>query len=301
MKQSMTALISAFARAYHAEHNLVTVFRDPLARELLTDQEYAAIAQHMAAGTIFFSSEELPLKDGLRWVVDQHLAPTPLGRAAFAEQSLQIAVRLGAKQYLILGSGYDTFAYRQPSWAKALQIFELDRPEAIQDKGRQLQAKGISIPKNLHFLSADLIGTDWARILDQCPAFDRGACSFCSLLGLLYYLPVTAFHQLLDTLQNRIPSGSSLVFDYPESLGGKQAQIAHGAGETMLATYSYGEIEQILSDHGFLIYEHLRPEEITRQYFSNYNRTHSQHPMTAAKDVNYCLAVKHKPASFPQF
>ena len=243
MKRSMTALVSAFARTSHAEHNLVTV----------------------------------------------------LGCAAFGEQALQTAVRLGAKQYLILGSGYDTFAYRQPSWANALKIFELDRPDVIQDKGQRLQAKGISIPKNLHFLSADLTGTDWARILDQCPAFDRGACSFCSLLGLLYYLPVTAFHQLLDTLQNRIPAGSSLVFDYPESLDGKQAQLAHGAGETMQAAYSYGEMERLLSDHGFLIYEHLSPEEITRQYFSNYNRTHFQHPMAAAKDVSYCLAVKYRP------
>lgn len=225
----------------------------------------------------------------------EHNLVTVLGCAAFGEQALQTAVRLGARQYLILGSGYDTFAYRQPSWANALQIFELDRPDVIQDKGQRLQTKGISIPDNLHVLPADLTGTDWARTLDQCPAFNRETRSFCSLLGLLYYLPSTAFHQLLDTLQKRIPVGSSLVFDYPGSLDGKQARLVHETGETVQASYSYGEMEQILSRHSFLIYEHLSPEEITRQYFSSYNRTHFQHPMAAAKDVSYCLAVKYRP------
>lgn len=294
MTQSMTALVSAFARAYHTAHNSVTVFRDPLARAILTDQEYAAIAQHMTAGAAFFSPEGSPSEDPLRRVMNLHLAPTPLGRATFAETALQRAVELGAGQYLILGAGYDTFAYRQPPWAGPLQIFELDRPDAIRDKERRLQYRGIPLPDNLHFLPTDLADAGWTSVLDQCPAFDPEKQSVCSLLGLLYYLPTTAFHQLLEALRTRIPAGSSLVFDYPSSLAGKQAQLAHGAGETMQAAYSYQEMEQILSDHGFLIYEHLEPQEITRQFFSAYNQANPQHPMAAAQDVSYCLAVKHR-------
>ena len=51
-----------------------------------------------------------------------------MGRAAFAEAALANAAALGAEQYLILGAGYDTFAYRQPAWAEKLTLFELDRP-----------------------------------------------------------------------------------------------------------------------------------------------------------------------------
>jgi O-methyltransferase involved in polyketide biosynthesis len=53
-------------------------------------------------------------------------------RSRFAEDCLAEGVALGLEQYLILGAGLDTFSYRQPAWAHAINIFELvsgDRPE----------------------------------------------------------------------------------------------------------------------------------------------------------------------------
>ena len=47
--ENMTALISAYARAYHAENNNAKVFDDCVARQLLTDAEYTQISGSMAA------------------------------------------------------------------------------------------------------------------------------------------------------------------------------------------------------------------------------------------------------------
>jgi O-methyltransferase involved in polyketide biosynthesis len=47
-------------------------------------------------------------------------------RSRFAEDRLAAAVGEGVRQLVALGAGYDTFAYRQPPWAAALQIFEVD-------------------------------------------------------------------------------------------------------------------------------------------------------------------------------
>ena len=109
MKQtSMTALVSAFARAYHAAHNTVKIFDDPLARRLLTDAEYAAISAHMADGSSFFAPSFAGSRDdALRLVVDRFLSPAPLARAAFTEEALRDAVADGAAQYLLFGAGYD--------------------------------------------------------------------------------------------------------------------------------------------------------------------------------------------------
>ncbi len=52
MKPSMTALVTTFARAYHTAHNAVPVFRDPLARMLLSDREHDDIARHMTPAEI---------------------------------------------------------------------------------------------------------------------------------------------------------------------------------------------------------------------------------------------------------
>ena len=44
MTSSMTALVSAFARAYHTEHSAAPVYRDPLARRLLVSvDDFAAV------------------------------------------------------------------------------------------------------------------------------------------------------------------------------------------------------------------------------------------------------------------
>ncbi|MGI6013025.1 MAG: class I SAM-dependent methyltransferase [Oscillospiraceae bacterium] len=298
---SMTALVSAFARAYHAEMHTVTVFNDTLAKILLGDADYQHIADNMANGIRYFNPAFIGTKaEALRWIVDHCLAPSPLGRAAYTETALQTAVRLGTTQYLIFAAGYDTFAYRQPSWANNLQIFEFDTPSMLHDKQRRLGNANCTIPNNVHSIAADLVTTKWIQTLLEHPVFDPEAIGFCSLLGLSYYLSKQTWQSLLSALGRLLPEGSTLVFDYPEETGfieqtnapiQKQAQLADAANETMRARYSYPELEHLLSTAGFLIYEHLTPPEITAQYFESYNQA-STYPMQALESVNYCLAVR---------
>lgn len=299
---SMTALICAFARAYHSEHNEVKIFDDTLARFLLSRKEYDQIAKSLSEGIAFFNPDFQGTPEvALRWIVDQHVSPPPLGRAAFAEQALQRAASIGTSQYCILGAGYDTFAYRQPSWAENLTIFELDHPLTTTDKQMRLKDASIPIPDNLSFLPADVSEEQWHLALTQNRLFDCKQISFCSILGLVYYLSKQTFAELLSSLAAIFPKGSAIVFDYPDEnhysekagqRAKKQAVLARAAKEPMLSSYSYHEMEDLLSQHGFLIYEHLTPFDMTQQYFTPYNLKNPEHPMTAFDNVNYCLAVR---------
>src|SRR5262245_4451236 len=47
-------------------------------------------------------------------------------RNRFAEDRLTEAVKRGVTQYVMLGAGTDTFAYRQPEWARSIRVFEVD-------------------------------------------------------------------------------------------------------------------------------------------------------------------------------
>ena len=76
-------------------------------------------------------------------------------RARYAEDRLAEGVRRGVKQFLILGAGLDTFAYRQPSWGGSLRIYEVDDPITQQWKGERLRMAGISVPSNLTFVPID--------------------------------------------------------------------------------------------------------------------------------------------------
>ncbi len=301
-QKSITALVSTFSRAYHAENNKVKIFDDSMARLFLTEEEYRQISKNMTEGIGFFNPSFKGTPDeALRWVVNNQLSPSPLGRAAFTEKALQTAVSIGAKQYLILGAGYDSFAYRQPVWANEIQIFEIDHPATAKDKKTKLENSKIAIPDNVQYVAADFTQQQWQMSLTQNIKFDKNQISFCSILGVVYYLPVQTFVDLISALSNLLPIGSSVVFDYPDEnsytdkageRAKKQAMLGATANEKMLASYSYEDMENILSSHGFLIYEHLTPMEVTGQYFETYNHANPLHPMTAFDNVNYCLAVK---------
>ncbi|MBT2292600.1 class I SAM-dependent methyltransferase [Paenibacillus albidus] len=215
--KSLTALVSAFSRAYHAEHNQIKIFDDQLARQLLTDEEYENIASNMSQAIAFFQPGFAGSQEqALRRIVDHQLSPSPLGRAAFAEQALAVAATLGARQYMIFAAGYDTFAYRQPEWAAKLQIFEIDHPATAADKRRRISALHLDAPSNLHCISADFRDPDWLDHVLANPAFDPALISFSSLLGISYYLPKDVFKPFLSAIASLLPSGSSIVFDYPD-------------------------------------------------------------------------------------
>ena len=58
--------------------------------------------------------------------------------------SLSDAASQGVRQYVILGAGYDTFAYRQPAWAASLRTFEVDHLASQQAKIERLRSVGMS-------------------------------------------------------------------------------------------------------------------------------------------------------------
>ena len=289
----MTARVSAFARAWHAR-NRDCVYFDPLAEALLGERDMGEIARNMAQGVGFFCPgfQGTP-EEGLRWIVEHQLAPSPLGRAAFSEAELE---QSGARQYLILAAGLDSFGLRQPNWAQGMEIFELDLPEPSRDKRSRIAAAGLTAPDKLHFLEGDLADDAWMDALRAHPAFDPGRISFCSLLGIVYYLKSEDFRALLRQLAKVLSPGSRVAMDYPARDASaqfeSQSALARGAGEAMQAAYTREEMEKLLQGAGFRVVRDLNPNEITGAYFEPYNKRNPDHPIFAAENVNYCLAER---------
>ncbi|AGF56892.1 methyltransferase (TIGR00027 family) [Clostridium saccharoperbutylacetonicum] len=300
-KSSMTALACAFVRAYHAKNSKVKIFDDYVAEKLLTKDEYQEMSFRMAQSIKYFNPTFSGSdKEALEWIVDTQFSSV-LSRAVYTEKMLENAIKHGAKQYLIFGAGFDTFAYRQSDYAHKLQIFEIDHPLTSLDKQERVKPIIKNKITNLNYISADLAKEEWQNILLSCPMFDNSKVSFCSLLGISYYLTKSDFKKLVSTISQLIPNGSSIVFDYPtqethttsEKNVEKIKDIVNSVGETMLAEYCYTEIKEILSNNGILVYEHLEPEQITEQYFKEYNLANSKQLITASYNVNYCLGIKN--------
>lgn len=283
MEKNMTALISCYSRCYHYENNKCRIFSDSYARKILTDEEYNSISENMINGINFFNPKFIGTKEeALRWIVDNRLSPSVLGRSTFTEKSLMNAIRLGCRQYLIFASGYDTFAYRNN--IKDLKIFEIDKKEMIEDKKKR-------VPNVANYIECDFTKSNWTNnILNS--SYDKNIISFSSLLGISYYLTKQEFSNMIKDISEIVSENSSIVFDYPVKQNKELEKLAKGANEEMKSTYSYNDIEELLSDNGFLIYEHLDDKEMTNNYFEIYNTFNPNNRIYAPENVNYCLAIK---------
>ena len=178
---SITALMSAFGRAFHAENEEHPVFRDYLAKELMTDEEYKAVGGYILSGAQFFEPEIIPSmqepKSLLRRIVNVHISPSPLCRAAYTERALKTDTLTGARQYVILGAGLDTFAFREPEFLSKYKVFEVDHPLTQTDKLERISRAGWNIPENLKFVPVDFANDSLSERLTES-GFDRTVKSF---------------------------------------------------------------------------------------------------------------------------
>ena len=289
MNKNMTALVSAFVRSYHNKDNSIRVYKDSIAPKILTEEEYDLISKSMVNGINYFN----PNYNGnnpLKWIVNTFLAPSVLSRSIFNEEHLLNEIKLGLKQYVILGSGYDTSTYKVNKYVK---VFELDKKEMIDDKIKRIRANKID-DSNVNYVKCNF-NKDWLSTLLKTN-YDKESKTFCSLLGVSYYLDKDTFRNMLITLASIIPKGSVIIFDYPNEFVSKKEQVikslASTAHENMLATYTYKDIEDIAKSSNLLIYELLTNEDIDKNYFYNYNTLNPTTKLLTPIGVNYCLLVK---------
>lgn len=294
---SLTALMSSFGRVYHSENDQPIIFNDKLSRDLMTDSEYEQLQGYLLSGINFFAPEKnnsfASRSEMLKWIVQTQIAPTPLARSKFCEDALKTAMLSGTKQYVILGAGMDTFAFRNTELIKNLKVFEVDHSLTQEDKKERISRAGWEIPKNLCFVPVDFAKDDLAEKLLAC-GFHKEEKTFFSWLGVSYYLSIEQIEKMLSTLKNLSVEGSSLVFDYASNdlFSSKEKRVqnmvamAKASGEPMKTTFNFDDLERLLENYRFLIYEHLSKEEIQEAYFKN--RTDY---LTAFEHIQYVLAV----------
>jgi methyltransferase (TIGR00027 family) len=198
-------------------------------------------------------------------------------RARYAEDCLAEAVQRGTRQYVVLGAGLDTFAYRQPPWGSSLRIYEVDHPVTQQWKRERLKAADIAIPSNLRFVPIDF---ERASISDALRAADFAfdAPSLCSWMGVTQYLTRDALDATFRFVFS-LPPSSEIVFSFilpQDSVTGVEAEALAAAeqratevGEPWLSRLRSDELAAQLRSMGFSRTIHLTPEDARERYFGN--------------------------------
>ena len=189
-------------------------------------------------------------------------------RSRVAEERLEAAAAAGVRQGVILGAGFDTFAYRQPAWASALRIFEVDHPASQADKQARILAAGLEPPPNLVHAPIDFETTTLGEGLRRA-GFDAAAPAFFSWLGVTMYLTQPAIEAVFRFV-GALPRGSRMVltFAQPEDGGTSAlADMAASVGEPWITRFTPEDLRASLHASGFTTVDILAPEEARERYF----------------------------------
>ncbi|MGW6929721.1 class I SAM-dependent methyltransferase [Lentzea sp. NPDC054927] len=253
---SRTALVTAYARAYHQIADRPRIFTDPLAARLLG-----------------YATEELPklgtaATDRLGGAVtDRFRRLFFASRARFAEDAVAGAVAAGVRQVVILGAGLDTFAYRNPH--RDLRVFEVDHPATQAWKRERLATTGIDSPETLTFVPVDFESQTLATELEAA-GFSRTDPAVFVWLGVVYYLTPDAVHATLAYIADQAQP-VEVVFDYLRSAT-TDAERAHqraradrlaAVGEPLFSYFTPDGIAAQLRALGFTgVEDHSAPDLI---------------------------------------
>lgn len=260
-RPSRTAVLTAAGRAMHREEPPPLVLDDPLALQLAGDDGIVLIerlrAELPSQGLLSFS----------RWVCV---------RARLPEDIVERAVADGVGQYVILGAGLDSFAYRRGDLVDELRIFEVDHPASQVWKRLRLDEIGVGVPRNLVFAPVDFERETLREGLEAA-GFDFTAPAVFSWIGVTMYLSLNAITRTLTTVAE-CPAGTRIVLTYnrPQSalqglglaLNSAIAKIATEMDEPFVSSFEPAEIEKLLRRLGFDEISHFGPEEAIRTYFA---------------------------------
>ena len=282
---SRTAELAAVSRARHLlRHRKPHIFEDPFAIHLLGDRWRRIISSRWLDWVL----SKIVMKKFVPISIQQ------LTRARFAEDALEAAARNGVTQYVILGSGFDSFAFRRPDLD--LTVFEVDQAAMIRLKRERLAAANLKLPARLKLVPFDFERGDLRKVLTAA-GFVPGSRSFFNWMGVTYYLTRASILDNLERLAEIASPGSELVFDYliaaecvpPEDrdLIDRLMAFVEKRGEPMISRFDPAQVGAVLNPGN--LWEIVRNDSPTDHHRS-YVAGRSDLPPLAP--ITWCLHLR---------
>jgi methyltransferase (TIGR00027 family) len=277
-RPSVTAQGAAIQRAAHQLLDVPKILDDPIALRIIG------------------ANAESVLRSNLGWFQkNRFLRAFIVLRSRYAEDELACAIKRGVCQYVILGAGLDTFAYRNPYPGSRLRVFEVDHPATQSWKRARLREAEIGIPDSLTFAPVDFERQTLGDGL-SCVGFRPDEAAFFSLLGVVVYLTKTAVMETFKYVSSR-PAGSEIVFDYgilPSALSESQrfarealeSRVA-AIGEPWITYFDPVSLASELRNMGFKHVNDFGPQEANHRYFKD--RADSLHISGSSHLMKACV------------
>ena len=213
-------------------------------------------------------------RDDGPWVLLENRIFIPL-RARYVEDCLRAAYLNGARQYVVLGAGLDSFTFRQPAEFGELTIFEVDHPSTQDWKIARIDSLGWSVPDNVQFVPCDFETTSVSGAL-RGVGFNPALQTVVSWMGVVYYLDKQTVATSLSDLGTILADASEVVMDYMRpwdelstryhELRETMTSYLKEMGEPHVNRYPRAEIVQVIQDAGYSRASTVSRRELYERY-----------------------------------
>ncbi len=207
----------------------------------------------------------------------RRLRASIVARARFIEDLAKEQIEKGMKQYVLLGSGLDSFAQRNTKMSSLIDIFEIDQPDTLTWKAEKLIKNGYRISENLHFVPVDFETSSWWDELLK-KGFDVHQKTFVSCTGVTLYLTKEAIVETLKKM-TMLSTGSeiAIAFYLPlELIDQEDRQMqeiaikgAEASGTPFVSYFPSEEIEKLAKEMGLKELKTVSTKDMTEMYFKN--------------------------------
>jgi methyltransferase (TIGR00027 family) len=204
-------------------------------------------------------------------------------RSRYAEDRLAAG---GFAQYVILGAGLDSLAWRHPDLLRSLRVFEVDHPASQAWKLERVRGLGLPLSDSQVFVPVDFEAEPLRDALGAA-GFDWGQPALFSWTGVAPYLTAQAIESTLRTIAGAA-AGSEVVFSYRaedcvlDDVGQEfirvYAPLAASLGEPLQPGWPGIEIERLISRCGLQAVDHPARADLEQRYFAG--RTDDLRPYT---------------------
>ncbi len=259
---SKTAQSVAIRRAEHQLFDFPHVLDDPIA---------LAIIGPTAAASLMLGSLTAYLPGS------RYMRAFMAARSRYAEDQLARAIACGTVQYVILGAGLDTFAYRNPYANSGLRVFEVDHPDTQAWKRHRLASTAIRVPHAVAFVPVDFEHQKLETELASA-GFKLDEPAFFSWLGVTPYLPNETVMATFALIRSLCPD-NAIAFDYAlprQALSDLEKMASDAlsagvarAGEPFQGFFRPEILVNDLKKIGYRRVEHPTTEQINALYFRN--------------------------------
>lgn len=278
-RASRTAMATALMRSIHTRTDRQPILNDTWGDDLVPETVKEEFAMHAAAlADAKASTANADHANGVEGALKSNPAyANVVARTRYTEDALLAAIRLGIKQYVLIGAGFDSFILRHDLKSAGLKVFEIDHPATQQLKKQRIAERGLSLDANVHLLPSDLASESLSDVLAKSE-FDRGAKSFFSWLGVSMYLDRESNVRALQDIRRCAAAGSELVFTYfdqsvfDHAPGDATTQFVElqsavtALGEPLLSGFHPSSLHSDLAGIDFSLLADSSDEEIVRRY-----------------------------------